>query len=58
MTTYGLTSVKRWMNFNLNINNINNMEIITMGAVFVMGVVLGMYISSQLEDDIDRRTKK
>ena len=29
-----------------------------MGVVFVMGVVLGMYISSQIEVNIDRRTKK
>tara|TARA_R110000787_G_scaffold63667_2_gene143185 strand:+ start:247 stop:351 length:105 start_codon:yes stop_codon:yes gene_type:complete len=34
------------------------MEIIIMGVVFVMGVVLGMYISSQIEVNIDRRTKK
>jgi len=34
------------------------MEIITLVAVFGMGVAAGLYIASQIEDHIDKNIKK
>ena len=34
------------------------MEIITIVAVFGMGVAVGLYISSQIDDHIDKNIKK
>jgi hypothetical protein len=34
------------------------MEIITVVAVFGMGVAVGLYISSQIENHIDKNIKK
>ena len=34
------------------------MEIITVVAVFGMGVAVGLYISSQIDDHIDKNIKK
>ena len=33
------------------------MEIVICIVFFVMGIVVGVYISSQIEDDINNRTK-
>jgi hypothetical protein len=34
------------------------MEIIAFISIYIVGIVTGMYASSQLEKDIDKRTKK
>jgi len=34
------------------------MEIITIVAVFAMGIAAGIYISSQIEEHIDKNIKK
>tara|TARA_R110002020_G_scaffold6077_1_gene25412 strand:- start:2301 stop:2405 length:105 start_codon:yes stop_codon:yes gene_type:complete len=34
------------------------MEIITHLIMFVMGIVIGMYIATQIERDINKRIKK
>jgi len=55
MMMFGRPLVNRWTNTNFN------MELIKMIPVLVvvggLGIAIGMYITSQIEEHIDRRTK-